>query len=68
MASSTDSLYSYNGPILRFGKPVASRWKAQTIAPTAAKAKSNLTWQAKRSLGLAANAPVTLPGKISLVS
>jgi len=62
------SLYFYEGPILRFGKPVSSRWKAQTMAVSPAKAKSNFAWQARQVLGLTNNVPITLPGKIKLAS
>lgn len=59
--------YSYDGPIMVFDICVASRWVGITYAPTEAKARSNLTCQAKKMLGKLPSTRVTLPGKIQLV-
>ena len=40
--------YSYDGPVMVFDICVASRWVGITYAPTEAKARSNLTYQAKK--------------------
>lgn len=61
--SEIQRLYTYNGPIERFGKWVGN-WRGQTYAATAAKAKSNLTYQARQAMGLTATAPLKLTGKV----
>lgn len=58
------AFYSYDGPVLIFGKLVADHWKSQTKAPTEAKAKSNLAYQYKRDNRLMSNSLVSLPGKV----
>ena len=60
--------YSYEGPVITFDKCVADRWKAETMAPSEKKAKSNLTYQAKQQLNLIAGTRVILPGKIKMVN
>ena len=40
------------------------RWKATTVAPTEAKAKSNLAYRYKKENGLMPNTKITLPGKL----
>jgi hypothetical protein len=37
--------YQYDGPVMRFDDCVQHRWKATTVAPTEAKAKSNLAYR-----------------------
>lgn len=59
--------YVYDGPIMVFETCVASRWVGVTYAVSEAKARSNLTYQAKTYVGKAPSARVTLPGKIKLV-
>lgn len=46
---------------------VASVWRGTTYAVSEAKARSNLTYQAKKMLGKLPSTRVTLPGKIVLV-
>lgn len=60
-------LYSYDGPIMFFDTCVSDRWIATTYAVSKAKARSNLTYQAKKYLGKVQNTGVTLPGEIVLV-
>lgn len=60
-------LYSYDGPIMLFDTCVSDRWIATTYAVSKAKARSNLTYQAKKHLGRVQNVSVTLPGEILLV-
>ena len=67
MQESRLKTYSYSGPVMVFDICAAQSWKATTMAPTAAKARSNLTYQAKKMLGKAPSAKVTLPGKITPV-
>ena len=59
--------YSYDGPVMAFDICVASRWVGVTYANTEAKARSNLTYQAKRMLNKSPGTRVTLPGKIRLI-
>ena len=59
--------YSYEGPIMVFDICADPHWRGTTMAPTEAKARSNLTYQAKKLLGKAPSAKVTLPGKITPV-
>lgn len=59
--------YNYDGPVLRFDNVVSNRWKASTIAPTEARAKSNLAYRYKKENGLMPNTKITLPGKMSPV-
>lgn len=57
-------LYSYAGPVLLFEKCVANKWSGKTWAVSEAKARSNLSYQAKKELGLVSNVRITLPEKI----
>lgn len=57
--------YVYNGPIMLFDRCVASDWKAETLAQSESKARSNFMYQAKKTIGKAAGAKVTLPGVIT---
>ena len=59
--------YSYEGPIMVFDVCVASNWRGTTYAQSEAKARSNLTYQAKKLLNKLPNTRVTLPGKIVLI-
>lgn len=58
--------YSYDGPVMFFDKCVADHWRGETMAPTVQKAKSNLSYQAKKQLNLIAGTRVTLPGKVKI--
>ena len=58
--------YTYDGPVEEFGKCVAVRWSASTLAPSEAKARSNFAYQYKQEYGKAPYAKITLPGKIKL--
>lgn len=60
--------YSYDGPVLFFDKLVADHWKGETMAPSEKKARSNLSYQAKKQLNLIAGTNVSLPGKIKMVN
>ena len=59
--------YIYEGPIMKFDVCVKNVWKGETMAPTEAKARSNLTYQAKKLCGLVGKTRVSLPGKLYLV-
>ena len=60
--------YIYQGPIVLFGRCVANNWKAETFAESEKKARSNLSYQAKKACNISASSKVTLPGKIKIVS
>ncbi len=59
--------YDYDGPVMEFGKCVSERWKATTFAPTAKKARSNLTYQYKIKHNKIPAAKISLPGEVRLV-
>lgn len=59
--------YSYDGPVMEYGRCVANRWQATTRAVSERKARSNLVYQFKKDNGRTANAKITLPGKIMSV-
>ena len=59
--------YSYDGPVMEFGRCVANRWQATMRAVSERKARSNLVYQFKKDNGRTANAKITLPGKIMSV-
>ena len=40
--------FAYDGPVLEFDRLVANRWTGETMAPTARKAMSNLSYQYKK--------------------
>lgn len=59
--------YIYDGPIMSFDRCVVDRWRGETSASSELKARSNLTYQAKKQLNLLPGTKVTLPGKIKMV-
>ena len=59
--------YVYDGPVMFFNKLVADHWKGETMALSESKARSNLSYQAKKQLNLIAGTDVKLPGKIKIV-
>ena len=60
------TLYSYEGPVMKFDVCVDNRWRGETFAPSESKARSNLAYQYKKENGLAPNARITLPGKLNV--
>lgn len=60
------NLYSYCGPVFEYERLVADRWKAETYAPSEAKARSNMAYQYKKLTGKVPRTKITLPGKIIL--
>ena len=60
--------YSYQGPVMEFSRCVNDNWKAETMAPSAAKAKSNLAYRWKKENNRIPSAKITLPGKVTLVN
>ena len=57
--------YTYDGPVMVFDRCVYNRWIATTKAPSEGKARANLAFRYKKQYGLANNAKVYLPGKLS---
>lgn len=60
------ALYSYDGPVLEFGRIITNHWRAQTTATSEAKARVNLAYQFKKVSGKVPQTKITLPGKIVL--
>jgi hypothetical protein len=58
--------YTYDGPVMRFDNCLEARWTATTVAPNAARARSNLTYRYKMENGYDAGSRITLPGKLIL--
>ena len=56
--------YSYDGPVMEFGRVIAARWVATTYAVSPSKARSNLTFRFKKEHNKVASAKITLPGTI----
>ena len=56
--------YIYDGPVKEFDTIVANHWKGETIAPSESKARSNLTYQYKKSHNKIAQTRITLTGDI----
>lgn len=62
-----ESTYTFVGCVLNnFGKPIAWNYKAETTAVSEKKAKANIAYNFKKKNGLAANAKITLDGKLSI--
>lgn len=61
-----NALYSYDGPVLEFGREIARRWHGQTCATSEAKARNNLVYRFKMETGRVPRSKITLPGKIVL--
>lgn len=59
--------YSYKGPVCEFDRVIANTWTAETSAPSAKKALSNLAYQFKRDHNKTATAKITLPGKLTVI-
>lgn len=66
--SDVQHLYAYEGPVMIFDNIVTPRWKAQTIAPSEERARSNLAFRWKKEYGRIAASRVTLPGKINMIN
>jgi len=55
--------FTYNGPVLMFGRVVCSKYFAQTMAVGVKKALSNIAYRYKKEYGLVAGAQVTVDAK-----
>lgn len=60
--------YAYDGPVLEFDKLVADHWKGETMAPTARKAKSNLSYQFKKQNNRLPGVKIILPRTVKIVN
>lgn len=58
--------YSYDGPVMEFGRCINRQWKGSTYAPSESKARCNLMYQYKKQYRKATDAKITLPGKITI--
>ena len=59
--------YFYDGPVMEFNTCIANHWKGETIAPSEAKARTNLTYQFKKNNQRIAGTKISLPGKLKEV-
>ena len=58
--------YSYDGPVMEFGKCINWRWTGSTYAPSESKARCNLAYQYKKQYRKMTNAKISLPGKLTI--
>lgn len=58
--------YIYEGPVMYFDDCIVRKWKAETVAVSEKKARSNLAYKWKVENGYSRNAMIRLPGKIKL--
>ncbi len=56
-------LYEYQGAVLIFDRVAAHNYHAQTMAASAAKARSNIAYQFRKSANIADHIPVKLLGE-----
>ena len=59
--------YIYDGPVKEFDKMIAEHWKGETIAPSEARARSNLAYQFKKEKHRTPNSKIKITGKPTLV-
>lgn len=55
--------YTYEGPVVAFGKVIANKWSSKTIATSEENALSNLGYQFKKEAKLLPSARVNLVKK-----
>ena len=58
--------YEYSGPVMLFDKCIAYIKNAETIAPSEAKARSNIAYRWKKENGYGPNQKITLQGHMIL--
>lgn len=56
--------YDYCGAVVCFGSILSHKWAGSTFAVSEEKARSNLTYQFKKQMGLVSEVPVVLPGQL----
>ena len=59
--------YAYDGPVRMYENILTSHWKAETVAESEAKARSNLAYQYKKAHGLDRSTKIILTGKIERI-
>ena len=57
--------YIYEGPVKEFDRIIADHWRGETIAESERKARSNLTYQYKKSHNKSNYTKITLTGKLT---
>lgn len=55
--------YTYEGPVVAFGKVVSNKWRGETIATSRTKALNNLAYQFKKDTKLVAATRINLVDK-----
>ncbi len=65
MNSTAKKLYAFKGAVQVFGKIAANNYAATTWAASEAKARSNIAFRFKQSMGYTASVPVKLLGKMT---
>lgn len=60
-------MYTYEGPVLEFGKVIDPKWSGVTWAVSEKKARCNLSYRFKVEHGKIAGARITLPAEIKEV-
>ena len=58
--------YEYNGAVMLFDKCIAYIKNAETIAPSEAKARSNIAYRWKKENGYGSKEKITLQGQMIL--
>lgn len=53
-------LYTYDGPVLHFGKVVSEKWHGETMATSEAQAKNNLCYKFKEQNNFVKNTKIEL--------
>jgi hypothetical protein len=56
--------YVYAGPVMEFNRCITNSWVGSTYANSEEKARSNLTYQFKKTNNRTAISKISLPGKI----
>lgn len=59
-------VYIYQGSVFSFNREVSHNWKASTTAASEKQARNNLLFRARKMLGLAPHAKLSLTGKLEL--
>lgn len=59
--------FIYDGPVKIFDRCVADHWKAETMAESESKARTNMSYQYKKSHNLSAATKVSLTGNITKI-
>ena len=58
--------YTFSGSVTKNGVIVCSHWVAETVAPTKAKATSNLKYRFKQENGIVPQIPIELVGSLAV--